>query len=56
MAEPKIGPDLSIEDYRIIVLALRKAAHTSHPDLAARERDLAYRISKYIPPFGVVEA
>src|SRR4051812_30633505 len=32
-AKPR--PDLSMEDFRITVIALRKAAHTSHPDLAA---------------------
>lgn len=41
---------LSMEDARIAVIALRKAARTSHPDLAARERDLAYRIARHIPP------
>src|SRR3954469_19938836 len=47
-AKPR--PDLSMEDFRITVIALRKAAHTSHPDLAARERDIAYRIARLIPP------
>lgn len=42
--------DLSMDDLRIIVIALRKAAHTSHPEMAARERELAYRIAKLIPP------
>lgn len=42
--------DLSIDDLRIIIIALRKAAHTSHPDMAARERELAYRLAKLIPP------
>jgi len=44
------GPDLSMEDLRVIVIALRKAAHTSHPDMALRERELAYRIAQHIPP------
>ena len=48
--------DLSQEDLRIITIALRKAARTSHPDLAFRERELAYRIAKLIvPPFHIDE-
>jgi hypothetical protein len=44
-------PNLSMEDLRVIVIALRKAAdHTPHPDMATRERELAYRIAKMIPP------
>ena len=42
--------DLSVEDLRIIVIALRKAAQTSHPEMARRERDLAYRLAQQIPP------
>ena len=43
-------PELSMEDLRIMVIALRKAAHTSHPEMATRERDIAYRIAQHIPP------
>jgi hypothetical protein len=46
----KPTPDLSMDDLRIIVIALRKAAHTSHPEMAIREREIAYRIAKLIPP------
>lgn len=44
------APDLSMDDLRIVVIALRKAARTSHPEMAARERELAYRLVKLIPP------
>jgi len=44
------APDLSMEDLRILVIALRKAAHTSHPEMATRERELAYRIAQFILP------
>jgi len=44
------APDLSMEDLRIIVIALRKAARTSHPDMAAREREIAHRLAQQIPP------
>jgi hypothetical protein len=43
-------PDLSMEDLRVAVIALRKAAQSSHPEMAARERELAYRIAQHIPP------
>lgn len=39
-----------MDDLRIVVIALRKAARTSHPEMAARERELAYRLVKLIPP------
>lgn len=42
--------DFTVDDLRIIVIALRKAAQISHPELARRERDLAYRIAQRIPP------
>lgn len=44
------APVLSMEDLRIIVIALRKAAHTSHPEMARREREIAYRLAQSIPP------
>ena len=45
-----VAPDLSMDDLKVIVIALRKAAHTSHPEMARRERDLAHRIAQHIPP------
>jgi hypothetical protein len=43
-------PELSMDDLKILVIALRKAAHSSHPEMAHRERDLAYRVAQHIPP------
>lgn len=48
--DARLRPDLSMEESRIVVIALRKAAHTSHPDMAAREREIAYRLAQLIPP------
>lgn len=45
-----IFDELTFDDLKIVVIALRKAARTSHPELAVRERDLAYRIARHIPP------
>lgn len=42
--------ELTLEEARIVVIALRKAARTSHPILAAAERELAYRLLQQIPP------
>jgi hypothetical protein len=40
--------ELSINDLKIIVIALRKAAR--QPDIVSREWALAYRLAKLIPP------
>jgi hypothetical protein len=44
------APDLSVDDLVVLVAALRKAARMSHPIMAMRERELAYRLAKLIPP------
>ena len=48
--DAKPRPDLSMDDLRILVIALRKAARSSHPEMATRERELAHRIAQHIPP------
>jgi hypothetical protein len=42
--------DLSMPELRIAVIALRKAAHTSHPLMAICERQLAYKFARHLPP------
>jgi hypothetical protein len=42
--------DLSMEEIRIAWIALRKAARTSHPIIAAAEREIAYKLANLLPP------
>jgi hypothetical protein len=43
-------PEFSVNELMVIMIALRKSARTSHPLLAIVQRELAYRIAKFVPP------